>query len=90
MVESFRVGGEVLRQLMRHPLLPAEILDPAPLETLVRAMRHYDRIGRGHWARFLARHDVPHRALPLDARAAHFGFEPFSATSVPTAVEARP
>ena len=94
MVESFRVGGAVLRQLMRHPLLPAEILDPAPLKALVRAMRHYDRIGRDHWARFLARHDVPHRALPLDAQAAHFGFEPLrsaveplSATSAPPTVE---
>lgn len=31
-------------------------------------MKRYDEIGRGHWAAFLARHDVPHRALPLDSR----------------------
>lgn len=72
MVESFLVGGRVLRQLVRHPLLPAEILDPAPLADLLAAMKHYDRLGRDAWARFLARHDVPHRALhralPLDSR----------------------
>jgi phenylacetic acid degradation operon negative regulatory protein len=68
MVETFLVGGRVLRQLIRHPLLPAEILDPAPLRALLEAMRHYDRLGRSAWAPFLARHDVPHHTLPLDAR----------------------
>lgn len=73
MVESFLVGGRVLRQLVRHPLLPAEILDPAPLSDLLAAMKHYDRLGRDAWSRFLAGHEVPHlrdRALPLDARQA--------------------
>ena len=65
MVESFLVGGRVLRRLMRHPLLPPEILDPAPLTELIAGMRAYDRLGRDYWAAFLARHDVPHRALPL-------------------------
>ena len=68
MVESFVVGGRVLRQLVRHPLLPPEILDPAPLDALLEEMKRYDRLGRDAWAAFLARHDVPHRALPLDAR----------------------
>ncbi|MGB0620682.1 MAG: PaaX family transcriptional regulator [Myxococcota bacterium] len=70
MVESFIVGGRVLRQLVRHPLLPQEILDPAPLADLLEAMKHYDQLGRDVWARFLSRHDVPHRALPLDSRDA--------------------
>ena len=70
MVETFVVGGAVLRQLIRHPLLPAEILDPEPLETLLAAMKRYDEIGRRHWAGFLAGHDVPHIALPLDTRQA--------------------
>ena len=78
MVESFLVGGRVLRQLVRHPLLPAEILDPAPLSDLLDAMKHYDRLGRDAWSAFLARHDVPHRALPLDAR------EPATETPVGT------
>ena len=68
MVESFLVGGRVLRQLVRHPLLPTEILEPAPLDNLIEAMKHYDTLGREAWARFLACHDVPHRALPLDTR----------------------
>ena len=70
MVESFLVGGRILRQLVRHPLLPPEILDPAPLRDLLDAMKHYDARGRDAWARFLSRHDVPHRALPLDSRDA--------------------
>ncbi len=68
MAETFLLGGRVLRQLVRHPLLPPEILPPAPLDDLVAEMKRYDRIGRGHWAAFLARHDVPHRSLPLDSR----------------------
>ncbi len=68
MVESFLVGGRVLRQLVRHPLLPQEILNPAPLSNLLEAMKHYDQLGRDAWAQFLARYDVPHRALPLDSR----------------------
>ena len=68
MVESFLVGGRVLRQLVRHPLLPQEILDPAPLSDLLEGMKHYDQLGRDAWAQFLARYDVPHRALPLDSR----------------------
>lgn len=68
MVETFLVGGGVLRQLLRHPLLPAEILDPEPLATLLAEMKRYDELGRACWAPFLARHEVPHRALPLDSR----------------------
>lgn len=71
LVETFLVGGHVLRQLVRHPLLPVEILDPAPLDALLAAIKRYDETGRGHWAAFLARHDVPHRALPLDSRFEH-------------------
>ena len=69
MVESFLVGGAVLRELVRHPLLPDEILDPQPLDALLDGMKRYDRLGRDRWAAFLAKHDVPHRALPLDSRA---------------------
>jgi phenylacetic acid degradation operon negative regulatory protein len=68
MVETFLVGGGVLRQLLRHPLLPPEILDPLPLATLLAEMKRYDKLGRACWAPFLASHDVPHRALPLDSR----------------------
>jgi phenylacetic acid degradation operon negative regulatory protein len=74
MVESFLVGGRVLRQLVRHPMLPAEILPPAPRNDLLEAMKHYDALGRDAWALFLARHDVPHRALPLDSRSSTADF----------------
>jgi phenylacetic acid degradation operon negative regulatory protein len=80
MAESFLVGGRVLRQLVRHPLLPAEILPPAPLADLIGAMKHYDELGRVAWANFLARHDVPHRTLhrvlPLDSRQFTTGLIP--------------
>ena len=76
MVETFLVGGRVLRQLIRHPLLPAEILAPEPLSNLLTAMRRYDGLGRDSWAIFLARHDVPHRALPLDSRQSTLDFIP--------------
>jgi len=68
MVETFMLGGGVLRQLVRHPLLPEEILDPKPLDALLQEMKRYDELGRACWAEFLAGHSVPHRALPLDAR----------------------
>jgi phenylacetic acid degradation operon negative regulatory protein len=80
MAESFLVGGRVLRQLARHPLLPAEILPPAPLADLIAAMKHYDELGRGAWATFLSRHDVPHRklyrVLPVDSRQSTAGLIP--------------
>jgi phenylacetic acid degradation operon negative regulatory protein len=75
-IETFLVGGAVLRQLVRHPLLPAEILDPEPLSQLLAAMKRYDEIGRDCWAAFLARHDVPHRALPHDSRQSALGLVP--------------
>jgi phenylacetic acid degradation operon negative regulatory protein len=76
MAETFLVGGRVLRQLVRHPLLPAEILVPEPLTNLLAAMKHYDLVGRNAWTEFLARHDVPHRALPLDSRQSRLDLMP--------------
>ncbi len=68
MVESFRAGGEVLRQLVLDPLLPEPILPAAERTALVDAMRRYDALGRAAWADFLARYDVPHRSAPADTR----------------------
>ena len=76
MAETFLVGGRVLRQLVQHPLLPAEILVPEPLTNLLSAMKRYDVLGRDAWARFLARHDVPHRDLPLDSRQSNLDHIP--------------
>lgn len=79
MAETFLVGGRVLRQLVHHPLLPAQILDPAPLADLLAAMKHYDALGRGAWAKLLAHYEVPHRALPLDSRQSMLDFAPANA-----------
>ncbi len=58
MVESFRVGGHAIRQLALDPLLPEEICPAAPRDSLVAALRRYDRLGRAAWAGFLAEHGV--------------------------------
>jgi phenylacetic acid degradation operon negative regulatory protein len=69
MVESFLVGGRVLRSIVADPLLPAPIVAAGSLASLTAAMRRYDRLGRSTWAPFLAGHSVPHRRAPLDLRA---------------------
>jgi len=68
MVESFMIGGAVLRQLAFDPLLPDAIAPEAERSELVEAMREYDRLGRALWAEFLARYDVPHLRAPVDTR----------------------
>jgi phenylacetic acid degradation operon negative regulatory protein len=68
MVESYIVGGRVIRQLAFDPLLPEPILPAAERDALVEAMRRYDQLGRAHWAGFLERHGVLARGTPLHAR----------------------
>lgn len=68
MVESFLLGGEVLRQLVLDPLLPDAICPTEDRERLIARMRDYDRAGRAAWAGLLRRHDVPYRRAPIDAR----------------------
>ena len=60
MVETFLVGGRVLRDLIADPLLPEPIVNRSARRALVAAMIHYDRIGRAQWALFLAHFDAPH------------------------------
>lgn len=66
MVESFLIGGRVLRALNFDPLLPDPIVDTAARKSLVEAMLRYDRLGRAKWSRFLADHGAPSsvRATP--------------------------
>ena len=73
MVETFRVGGRAIRQLVLDPRLPKEMLDSRPRAVLVSAMTEYDRFGRAAWAPFMRRHGVaPSRAkasLPFETAA---------------------
>ncbi len=49
MAESFRLGGEAVRQIVLDPLLPEPIVDTRSRRALVDEMRRYDRIGRNCW-----------------------------------------
>jgi len=69
MVESFRVGGSVLRLLAHDPLLPEPIIVAAERAALVAAMRNYDAIGRASWSGFLSSHGVSHGKAPVDTRS---------------------
>lgn len=68
MVETFRVGGRVLRQLVLDPLLPEPMVPSATRQALFDDMRAYDLLGRRCWTEFLARFDVPHLRSPTDVR----------------------
>ncbi len=68
MVESFLLGGRALRRLVRDPLLPDEICPSRERDSLVEAMREYDRLGRLAWAEMLKRWGVPYLRAPLDGR----------------------
>ncbi|MGH0031831.1 MAG: PaaX family transcriptional regulator [Myxococcota bacterium] len=49
MAESFRLGGQVVRQIVLDPLLPAPIVDTDERARLVETMRRYDVLGRECW-----------------------------------------
>jgi len=70
MVESFRIGGEVIRQLVLDPLLPEAIAPSAGRRALAASMLEYDALGRSCWADFLAEHGVLHPRTPADLRVA--------------------
>jgi len=65
MAESFRLGGEALRQLALDPLLPEPIVPASERRALVETMRRYDRLGRRAWAGWLGGES----ALPADLPA---------------------
>jgi phenylacetic acid degradation operon negative regulatory protein len=68
MVETFKLGGRIIRQLVLDPLLPDGIAPTAGRRALVAQMLEYDGFGRGCWAEFLRRHGVLHRRTPADLR----------------------
>ena len=53
MTESFRLGGQAIRQIVLDPLLPEPIVPAAERAALVAALRRYDRMGRSCWAEFM-------------------------------------
>jgi phenylacetic acid degradation operon negative regulatory protein len=68
MVESFLLGGRVIRQLVLDPLLPEPILPVGERDALVVAMRRYDKVGRAFWSAYLERHGVLGARTPADTR----------------------
>jgi phenylacetic acid degradation operon negative regulatory protein len=53
LVESFLLGGRVIRQLVLDPLLPEPLVPTDDRKQLVKAMCDYDRAGRSCWSAFL-------------------------------------
>lgn len=53
LVESFVLGGRVIRQIVLDPLLPEPLVPAHERKALVQAMCHYDRAGRSCWSSFL-------------------------------------
>jgi phenylacetic acid degradation operon negative regulatory protein len=70
MVESFVLGGQVIRQLAVDPLLPEPIVAACERAALIDAMRAYDRLGRACWRAFMTAHGAPHLRTPRTAVAA--------------------
>ena len=68
MVESFVVGGRVIRTLVLDPLLPDAIAPAAARQELSEAMRRYDRLGRACWSGFRRAFGIAHQRAPLDTR----------------------
>jgi phenylacetic acid degradation operon negative regulatory protein len=69
MVESFLLGGRVIRQLVLDPLLPEPIVDAAERRALQSAMRRYDELGRACWRAFFAAYRLTNLRAPVDSKA---------------------
>jgi phenylacetic acid degradation operon negative regulatory protein len=68
MVESFLLGGRVIRDLVYDPLLPEPIVPQAERRALVSAMQRYDRIGHGFWRPFFRSYRVSSLRAPVHAK----------------------
>jgi len=68
MTESFRLGGQAIRQIVLDPLLPEPIVPAAERAALVAALRRYDRLGRSCWAEFMRATGVTGLRTPADVR----------------------
>jgi phenylacetic acid degradation operon negative regulatory protein len=68
MVESFLLGGRVIRQLVLDPLLPERIFEVAERRALVVAMRRYDKLGHACWRAFFADYRLTSQHAPVDSK----------------------
>jgi len=68
MVESFLLGGRVIRQLVLDPLLPEPIIGVAERRALVGAMRRYDKLGHACWRSFFADYRLTSLRAPVDSK----------------------
>lgn len=71
MVESFLVGGQVLRQIVFDPLLPESIVPRVPRDGLLRAMSRYDDLARRCWSDFLSQFASVDVRPPVNLRGGH-------------------
>jgi phenylacetic acid degradation operon negative regulatory protein len=65
MVETFTLGGRVIRQLALDPLLPDPIVDGGQRRALVAAMRRYDKLGHAAWRAFFAEYRLTSVRAPV-------------------------
>ena len=50
--ETLLVGRAVMRDILRDPLLPEELVDTAARRRMIDAMKAYDRVGKDRWRNF--------------------------------------
>jgi phenylacetic acid degradation operon negative regulatory protein len=60
--ESFLLGREAIRVLVKDPLLPEPLVRAEERQRLAHTMRRYDREGHALWRRFLLEAEAPRRA----------------------------
>ncbi len=65
MVESFLLGGRVIRQIVLDPLLPEAIVPGAERRELVAAMCRYDKLGHSYWRAFFAQYRLTSVRAPV-------------------------
>lgn len=70
MVESFLLGGRVIRQIVLDPLLPEPIVPAAERRELVAAMRRYDKLGHACWRAFFAQYRLTSLRAPVHSEPA--------------------
>ncbi len=66
MIESFRLGGAVIRSLVLDPLLPDTMVPAAERRAVIREMERYDRAGRRLWSRHLKPFHIGGQQTPVD------------------------